>query len=55
VAFPICFYIFGKATDRGYSFSKVVGMLLWGYLYWIGNSWGIFTNNGLASSAQFCF
>lgn len=55
LAFPICFYIFGKATDRGYSFSKVVGMLLWGYLYWTGNSWGIFTNNraGVISAILF--
>jgi YYY domain-containing protein len=45
LAFPICYHIFGKALDRGYSFSKVVGMLLWGYIYWIGNSWGVLTNN----------
>lgn len=45
LAFPICYHFFGKAFDRGYSFSKVVGMLLWGYIYWIGNSWGLLSNN----------
>ena len=38
VAFPIVFIFFRFLPDRGYSFSKVFGLLLLSYLLWIGAS-----------------
>ena len=34
-AFPLCYYLFPRLRDRGYTVSKVVGILLIGYLSWI--------------------
>lgn len=44
-AFPITFTFFNKAIDKGYSVSKVLGLLLWGYIFWIGNSFSLLTNS----------
>jgi len=35
LAYPITFFIFGKLPDRGYAFSKMVGILLFAYFNWI--------------------
>jgi uncharacterized membrane protein YjjB (DUF3815 family) len=45
LAFPICFAFFNKAYDRGYSVVRIIGLLLWGYLYWLGNLSGLLANN----------
>jgi YYY domain-containing protein len=45
LAFPVCFTFFKKAFDRGYGFAKVVGLLLLGYIYWLGNLVGLLSNN----------
>ena len=34
-AFPLAFVFFRFLPDRGYSFSKVLGLLLVGYVLWI--------------------
>ena len=34
-AFPLCYYLFPRLRDRGYSVSKPLGILLIGYLSWI--------------------
>ena len=36
--FPLGFFLFRFLPDRGYSFSKVFGLLLMGYLLWAGAS-----------------
>ena len=38
IAFPIAFLAFRFLPDRGYSFSKALGLLLISYLLWIGAS-----------------
>jgi len=45
LAFPICFTFFNKACDRGFSVAKVIGVLLWGYIYWLGNISGLLSNS----------
>ncbi len=45
LAFPLCAAIFKRAFDRGFSVAKVVGLLLWGYLYWLGNLSGLLANS----------
>jgi YYY domain-containing protein len=34
-AFPICYFLFPRLKDRGYSVSKVLGLLIIGYLSWV--------------------
>ena len=35
LAFPLCYYLFPRLGDRGFSVSKVLGLLIIGYLSWI--------------------
>ncbi len=34
-AFPIAFQFFKRLPDQGYAFSKALGLLLWGYGFWM--------------------
>ena len=45
ISFPVIFRLVPNLPDRGYSFSKIFGLLLWGYLYWILGRLGITANN----------
>lgn len=45
LAFPVCYTFFKQAFDRGYTAAKVVGLLLWGYFYWMGNLSGALAND----------
>jgi YYY domain-containing protein len=45
VAFPLSFTIFKKLPDRGYAFTKMFGLLLVAYVYWITGSLGFLGNN----------
>ena len=45
IIFPISFKLFNGLADKGFSISKILGLLLWGYIYWIGNSFQILENN----------
>ncbi len=44
VSFPLTFRFFGALADRGYAFSRVLGLLLWGYIFWLLVSLGIIRN-----------
>ncbi len=44
LAFPLCAAVFKHANDRGFSVAKVIGLLVWGYLYWLGNLSGLLAN-----------
>lgn len=45
IVFPISFSLFRGLADKGFSISKVLGLLFWGYIYWLGNTFGILGNN----------
>ncbi len=49
ITFPICFSLFKNLYTKGYSFSKITGLLFWGYAYWIGNTFGIIGNTRLGA------
>ena len=42
---PLAFVIFRRLPDRGYAFTKMLGLLLVSYLFWITGSLGILGNN----------
>lgn len=44
-AFPLTFAFFSRLPDRGYAFTRVVGLLLLGYALWIGATVGLFPNS----------
>ncbi|MEX2236001.1 MAG: DUF2298 domain-containing protein [Dehalococcoidia bacterium] len=43
-AFPLAFLVFRRLADGGYAFSKVLGLLLLAYLYWLSGMVGILPN-----------
>ena len=45
IAFPITFVFFNRLPDRGYAFTKVIGLLLVSYCLWIGATLGIYPNS----------
>ena len=40
-ALPLCFRIFQRLPDRGYAFARIFGLLLIGYVLWIGGTAGL--------------
>jgi len=44
VSFPIAYRIFSSLPDRGFSFSRILGLLLWGFIFWLLTSLGILKN-----------
>ena len=45
LTFPLAFRLFPALADRGYSLSRALGLLVWGYLFWLLTSLGISQNN----------
>jgi len=45
VSFPLIFRLMPALSDRGYSFSRILGLLVWGYVYWLLASLGIIKND----------
>src|SRR3990172_5293432 len=45
VTFPIAFAFFGWLPDRGYTFSRALGLLLVAYGVWMGATIGIVDNS----------
>ena len=43
--FPISFRMLSKLPDRGYGLSRALGLLLWGFLFWLLSSLGFLANN----------
>lgn len=53
LAFPLAYRLLPALTDRGYGISRVLGLLLWGFLTWVLASLGIlqFTSGSLLLTA----
>ena len=45
LALPLAFRFLGKLPDRGYTFIRPLGLLLWSFLFWILGSYGLLQNN----------
>ena len=45
LSFPLAYFMLPKLADRGYAFSRALGWLLWGYIFWILGSLGILKND----------
>lgn len=45
VTFPLIFRLMPALADRGYSLSRVLGLLLWGYVFWLMASLGVIKND----------
>ncbi|UCC61991.1 MAG: hypothetical protein JSV36_14540 [Anaerolineae bacterium] len=43
-ALPLAFRLLGRLPDRGYAFARPLGLLLTGYLFWLGASLGLLRN-----------
>jgi len=35
VSFPLAYRLFRKLPDRGYTLSRALGLLIWGYAFWL--------------------
>jgi YYY domain-containing protein len=45
VNFPLSYVLLKHLKDRGYAVTKVLGLLIWGYLFWLLTMLGITGNN----------
>lgn len=45
IAFPLAYRLFPSLDDRGFTFSRILGLLLWGYIFWLLASLGILRND----------
>lgn len=45
LTFPLAYFMLPELADRGYAFSRALGWLLWGYIFWILGSLGMLQND----------
>jgi YYY domain-containing protein len=45
VSFPLTYRLLPGLKDRGYSLSRVLGLLVWGYFFWLLASLGVLRND----------
>ena len=45
LAFPLGFYLFPALADRGYTFARAFGLLVWGYIFWLFASFRLAQND----------
>ncbi len=45
LTFPIAFRFFPNLKDRGFAFSRALGLLIWGYAFWLLGSFQILQND----------
>ncbi len=44
LTFPLAYRLFPALADRGYSLSRALGLLLWGFVFWLSVSFGLTRN-----------
>ncbi|MCX6067144.1 MAG: DUF2298 domain-containing protein [Chloroflexi bacterium] len=44
LTFPLAYRLFPALADRGYSLSRALGLLLWGFIFWLSVSFGLLRN-----------
>ena len=54
ISLPVTWSVFQKLRSRGVYLSKVVGLLLWGFIYWWLTSLGLLKND-LAAAVTVLF
>ncbi len=45
LTFPLAYHLFPALADRGYALSRALGLLIWGYIFWLFASLGIAQND----------
>ncbi len=45
VTFPLAYQLLKHLPDRGYTIARVLGLLIWGYIFWLLGVTGILHNN----------
>lgn len=45
LTFPLAHRLFPALKDRGYTFSRAFGLLLWGFIFWLLASLGVIQND----------
>ena len=45
LTFPLAYHLFPALTDRGYTLTRALGLLVWGYVFWLFASLGIAQND----------
>ncbi|MGE5643114.1 MAG: DUF2298 domain-containing protein [Byssovorax cruenta] len=45
LTFPLAYHLFPALTDRGYVLSRTLGLLIWGYIFWLFASLGLAQND----------
>ncbi|MBL8098414.1 MAG: hypothetical protein JNK81_04490 [Anaerolineales bacterium] len=45
LTFPLTYFLFPKLSDRGYTLARTVGLLIWGYAFWLLASFSIAQND----------
>ncbi|RPH61852.1 MAG: hypothetical protein EHM81_03405, partial [Chloroflexi bacterium] len=45
LTFPLAWRLFPALADRGYALSRALGLLLWGFIFWLAVSLGIAQND----------
>ena len=45
LTFPLTFKLLPGLADRGYTLARALGLLIWGYLFWVLGSFGLLQND----------
>src|SRR5512138_1830190 len=45
LTFPLAYHLYPTLADRGYTLARALGLLVWGYVFWLFASLGIAQND----------
>ena len=45
LTFPLAYHLFPGLADRGYTLARALGLLVWGYVFWLFASMGFAQND----------